>query len=251
MISTESGRRSAVVLLALVLPVAGQAQRDGAMVVPTPVVNPVHVAVHTPVHVSIRVPHNQSANAPTSDSAAVIAVIEAARGANALLCELTARSVESQWGWGGGETDPRAPRDPQLRAALDLARGRRTHPGTVQQLAAALADSDACVRRLAAPLLGRAGPVAYGPLRSALQSDQPPTREAAALGLGFTNDAAVIPALLACLNDQATRVRVACVWALGEIEDERAIGALVRVLREDREAEVRAAAAWAIGSIEG
>jgi HEAT repeat protein len=38
---------------------------------------------------------------------------------------------------------------------------------------------------------------------------------------------------------------------LGEIEDPRAVGALVRLLREDRDADVRAAAAWALGSIEG
>lgn len=186
-----------------------------------------------------------------ADSAAIIAIVESARGANPLICELAARSIENQWGWGGG-SDVRAPREATVRAALDATRGRRPPPSVVGQLAAALRDDDACVRRLAAPLLGRVHTTAaHGALRSALQDERPATREAAAIGLGFSNDAAVIPALLAGLQDTVARVRLACVWALGEIEDPRANGALIRVLREDRDADVRAAAAWALGSIEG
>lgn len=185
------------------------------------------------------------------DSSAVVALVESARGANPVMCELAARSLESQWGWGSGDMDIRAPRDASVRAAIEQTR-RKTPPGMVAQLAASLRADDACVRRLAAPLLARVRTLtANQALRLALQSDQPATREAAALGLGFTGDPAVIPALLAGLQDAEPRVRVACAWALGEIEDDRAIGALVRVLREDRDADVRRAAAWALGSIEG
>ena len=185
------------------------------------------------------------------DSAAALALVEAARGANPVMCELAARSVESQWGW-GGDMGVRAPRDPAVRAAMDQTRGRRTPPGLVTQLAASLRDDDACVRRLAAPMLARMHTAsANQALRVALQHERATTREAAALGLGFTGDPAVIPALLAGTQDAEVRVRVACAWALGEIEDARAVGALVRMLREDRDAEVRAAAAWALGNIEG
>lgn len=188
---------------------------------------------------------------PVGDSAATMAIVESARGANAVLCELAARSVESEWGWGGA-TDGRAPQDVSVRAALDQTRGRRTPPSLVAPLAASLRDDDACVRRMAAPLLARVRTLAANQaLRSALQNERAATREAAALGLGYTGDPAVIPALLGGLQDAEARVRVACAWALGEIEDVRAIGALVRVLREDRDADVRQAAAWALGSIEG
>jgi HEAT repeat protein len=183
-----------------------------------------------------------------------MAIVAAGRGANAVLCELAARSVESEWGWGwgSGAMDVRAPRDGAVRLALEQARGRRTPLSLVPLLAASLRDDDVCVRRLSAPLLARVRtPASNQALRLALQHERATTREAAALGLGFTGDPAVIPALLAGLQDAEARVRVACAWALGEIEDARAIGALVRLLREDRDPDVRRAAAWALGSIEG
>lgn len=178
-------------------------------------------------------------------------VIESVRGANPLQCELMARSIENQWGWWGSQ-DIRGTRDPQVRASLTLISQRKTDEASVPALRAAVADGDACVRRVAAPLLGRIGhPGALTALRSLLRDENPLTREAAAFGLGYSGDSAVIPALLSGLQDNVPRVRIASAWALGEIEDRRALAALVRVLREDRDAEVRAAAAWAIGEIAG
>ena len=189
--------------------------------------------------------------ATVADSAAVMAVVESVRGANPVVCELAARTVENQWGW-GMSSNFRAPRDATVRAALDVTHGRRAPDAAVPALAAALRDDDACVRRLAAPLLGRVRtPATLAALRSALRDERPATRQGAATALGFGEDPAAIPALLGGLQDAEPRVRAACAWALGEIEDSRAIGALVRVLREDRDADVRAAAAWALGSIEG
>jgi len=195
---------------------------------------------------------SQPQNYPVGDSAATLALVEAARGANAVLCELAARTVELQWGWGNSGMDVRAPRDATARLALEQTRGRRTSPSLVPALAASLRDDDDCVRRLAAPLLARVRTLTSNQaLRLALQHERATTREAAALGLGYTGDPAVIPALLAGLQDAEARVRMACAWALGEIEDQRAVGALVRLLREDRDVDVRRAAAWALGSIEG
>ena len=190
---------------------------------------------------------------PAADSAAVGAVLAAVRGANPLLCELAVRTVEQQGGWGGPMSfDLRAPADPAVRAALLAIRQEHVVPSAVPALGAALGDEDACVRRVAAPLLGRvAHATALAALRQALRDERPGTREAAAIGLGYTNNPAVIPALLAGLQDSVARVRVACVVALGEIDDHRAVGALTRLLREDRDDAVRAAAAWAIGEIEG
>ena len=195
-------------------------------------------------------PAQQRSN-PVADSAAVAAIVESVRGANALLCELASRTIEQQWGWGPG-MDIRASRDATTRLALEVTRGRRAPGSTVPVLAAALRDDDPCVRRLASPLLGRVRtPAALAALRTALRDERPATREAAALGLGYTDDSAVIPALLGGLQDAEPRVRAASAWGLGELDDARAIGALVRLLREDRDAEVRAAAAWALGAIEG
>jgi len=45
-------------------------------------------------------------------------------------------------------------------------------------------------------------------------------------------------------------VRAAATWALGEIEDARAIPLLIPVLGEDEDPAVRQVAAWALGEIE-
>ena len=177
-------------------------------------------------------------------------MLAAVRGAGPLLCEMAVRTIESQWGWSWGWDVRR--KDVAVRATLERTSRTDSSGTAVPMLRAALSDSDACVRRLAAPLLGRTRhPSARAALRAALQDTSVDTREAAAYGLGYSEDASVIPALLAGLQDAVPRVRVASAWALGSIEDRRAIGALVRVLREDRDPEVRAAAAWALGEIEG
>lgn len=191
------------------------------------------------------------------DSASVASVLSAVRGASPVLCELAARSVEQHWGWGGwgggvGPWSIRAPRDGGVRAAIEAINSEKLPASVIPLLAQSLGDADACVRRVAAPMLGRIDlPAALQALRAALRDDQAATREAAAIGMGYSENAAAIPALLAGLQDSVARVRVACALALGEIEDRRAIGALVRVLREDRDEDVRAAAAWALGEIEG
>jgi HEAT repeat protein len=185
------------------------------------------------------------------DSAAVAAILAAVRGASPLLCELAARPVENNWGWGGPASDLRAPEDPVARAAMLAIRKDHVAESATPVLAAGLQDEDGCVRRLA-PLLGRIGsPAALASLRQGLRDDRAGTREAAAVGLGYTGNSAVIPALLAGLQDSVARVRSACAMALGAIGDKRATGALTSLLRRDPDGAVRAAAAWAIGSIEG
>ncbi len=189
---------------------------------------------------------------PVADSASVATILGSARGANALMCEMAARMVEQNGGWGGISFDLRAPADPAERSALEAIRRERMPVNAVPMLSAALGDDDACVRRVAAPLLGRVDdPAAWNALRQALRDPRPATREVAAIAMGYAGKPVLIPALLAGLQDAEARVRTACAIALGEISDKRATGALTRLLREDRDSAVRAAAAWAIGSIEG
>ena len=59
-----------------------------------------------------------------------------------------------------------------------------------------------------------------------------------------------VPALVRTLTDVDVSVRQAVVQALGDLDDPRAIQALMRILLEDPVADVRAAAAWALGEIE-
>ena len=153
------------------------------------------------------------------DTTAVRTLLTAMRGSNAVICELASQTIENGGGWGYSEL--RTPVDNAVRNALSVVRRGHVPPQAVGMLAAALSDEDGCVRRVAAPLLGRINtPAAVAALREALGSGNAATRAGAAVGLGYTNNHGVVPAL-------------------------------TRLLREDRDPGVRAAAAWAIGSIEG
>jgi HEAT repeat protein/beta-lactamase regulating signal transducer with metallopeptidase domain len=59
-----------------------------------------------------------------------------------------------------------------------------------------------------------------------------------------------IPALISVLNDSSVNVRLAAVEALGNLQDPRAIDALVQALRTDTDAKVREAAANSLGEID-
>ena len=154
-----------------------------------------------------------------ADTTAVRTLLASVRGANAVICELASQTIENGGGW--GYSDLRTPVDNAVRNALSVVRRGHVPPQAVGMLTAALSDDDGCVRRVAAPLLGRINtPAAVSALRESLGSENPQTRAAAAVGLGYTNNHGVVPTL-------------------------------TRLLREDRDPGVRAAAAWAIGSIEG
>jgi HEAT repeat protein len=72
--------------------------------------------------------------------------------------------------------------------------------------------------------------------------------ELAASALASVGSAA-IPALLGALKHEAWIARRNASWALGAIDDRRAVDPLIQVLR-DREPAVREQAAWALGAID-
>ena len=59
-----------------------------------------------------------------------------------------------------------------------------------------------------------------------------------------------IPALVSVLSDEDVNVRLAAVEALGNLQDPRAVDALVQALRNDTDARVREAAAESLGEID-
>ena len=81
------------------------------------------------------------------------------------------------------------------------------------------------------------------------KAELPPSspRESAAATQG--RDAAV-PGLISVLKDESAAVRLASVQALEQLQDPRAIDALVDVMKGDSDARVREAAASALGSID-
>lgn len=189
--------------------------------------------------------------AQRDDAENVAALIAAVRNANPVLCELAARGAawDGNWQFVG----PAAPLRERNSASATLVRFAASSPKgreVIAPLRAALADPDPCVRRFAAPLLGRTQQdAAVETLVSALRDENPIAREAAAVGLRFAEKPATIDPLSRALEDREASVRAAAAWALGEIEDSRAIPALERTLK-DPEPIVRINAAWALGEIE-
>ena len=187
------------------------------------------------------------------DSAQVRRLLQAARGANTVMCELAAMTVDGRSGWSSGM-------DGAFRAggsADSLARDVTSwvhHEGidatAVPLLRAALSDADWCVRRLAAPVLGRSrDAAAIQAMLAALAASDAATREMGALALGFAEDPRSIAPLVARLRDDSPRVRATAAWALGEIETREAVRPLIDALA-DADAMVRESVAHALGEIE-
>jgi hypothetical protein len=196
----------------------------------------------------------QQRTAPVADSARVRQLLESARGANALVCELAARTVDGRTGWWSGSDAlfaMSASGDSAARDVVTWMQHREVDVTTVPVLRSALADSDACVRRLAAPLLGRVRHAsATDAMLATLGSADAGVRATAALALGFGEDVRGAGALEERLRqDSAPRVRATAAWALGEMERPESAQALIDALK-DQEPLVRQSAARALGEIE-
>lgn len=186
------------------------------------------------------------------DTAAVSKILAVVRGANPLVCEMTARNADGQgwfnsWGSPGGQS---LMIDSASAALLDWVHRTHNDPALVPPLQTALRDEDACVRRVASSLLSHVRhPAAVSAMISALGDTRAGTREVAAFGLGMAEAQGSADALERRLSDDVPAVRRAAAWALGELEARKALPALIQLLARDQDARVRQAAAWAIGNI--
>jgi hypothetical protein len=180
------------------------------------------------------------------DPRRVESFLTAVRGTGAVACELAVRSVSGRnWNGRGG--------DPAARTLVDDVLMRNADAAAVPALRTALGDADACVRRVAAPILGRVDdPSATRALLDALRDPSAPTRAAGATGLAYSGRrraADVRDPLVAALRDADAAVRAASAWALGELRVAGVTSAIAELLR-DRDTGVRRAAAVALGSLE-
>jgi hypothetical protein len=185
-----------------------------------------------------------------ADTARVRALLQAARGTNAVVCELAARTVDGRSGWSSDDMlTARGTADSAAGDVVEWVHDREISAATVPLLRAAIGDSDWCVRRIAAPILGRVhDPSATQAMLAALAAPEAGTREMGALALGFAGDTHTVAPLVARLRDESPRVRATAAWALGEMESKAAVRPLIGVLK-DADASARESAAHALGEV--
>jgi len=185
----------------------------------------------------------------SQDSTYAVQALDAVRGLSPLACDMVVRSLGQGW-W--GEHDRQPDTNPQHIELQRWMTGPSSDPAAVTPLANALSDTDPCVRRVGARLLGHnRHPSAVEALLRALASSAGQSRTAAAIGLGVARQRNTVPRLIAALReDETPSVRAAAAWALGEIDDPRATPVLIQALERDSYPAVRQAAAWALGEMQ-
>ena len=178
-------------------------------------------------------------------------LLSSVRGANGVLCGAVDRSFDT--GYWAHSLSSVIESDFADQRSADIARwvGKRKFSESVLSVVRpALADPDACVRRIAARVAGGTKVTGlHNRLSNELASSDTRTRTAAIFALGFGDSVESIPALRENLNASDRNVRVAAIWALGTIGDASINTTLVSVLERDADPVVRSAAAWAIGRI--
>ena len=101
----------------------------------------------------------------------------------------------------------------------------------------------------AARALVRIGTTSFDPLVKALGNGGATARRNAAWALGALDDQRAVTPLTGSLRDTDERVREQAAWALGAIGDARALAGLTSALK-DSASGVRRQAAWALGAIQ-
>ena len=140
-------------------------------------------------------------------------LLDGMRGANPMQCELALQGMNSWWNNG-----PEPGRDAAAWTVIRHAAHREVEAGSVAMLATALRDTDTCVRRVAARLLGRSElPAARARLIEATRDADPAMRRLGATGLGYMGDKTVTRDLVRMLDDRDPSVRAAAAWAIGSI----------------------------------
>jgi hypothetical protein len=186
---------------------------------------------------------------PAAELDVVQTLLERLRGVNSTACEMAMVALDRS-GWFGRSYWGMSP------LAADSVRvqlpGELHADGTVDALTRSLSDGDACVRRGAASLLGRARSAhATRQLRATMSDASSERRALAVFAAGLSEDSVLAGAVQGLLRDPSEDVRATAAWTLGRMEYRPAIVDLSQLLGSDRSARVRRAAARALGDIAG
>jgi HEAT repeat protein len=186
---------------------------------------------------------------PGPDSSRVARLLTTMGSTDPVACEMLSDQIGNFW-WGGDEwgigrlSDART----DVRAAKDSVSGQVTDPGAIRHLVSSLAADDPCVRRTAAKMLGNST-ISDNELARLFDDASPRVREAALHAAGHEERPGLRGRMETALNSRDDATAAMAAWALGMIEDARAVDPLRRVLR-DPDPILRATAVSALGDIE-
>ena len=190
------------------------------------------------------------------DSSAVAGFLAALAASRPFVCQIAADNLGNNWrqsngGYRGGMLEGEAAQE----AAREALSHRVSDARALARLSDALGDQNLCVRRAAAHLLGQSRePEASRLLRTGLRAGEARVREAAVLGLACADDPASFGELSRALHDKEPAVVRMAAYALGQLEDARAVkplGAPPRLIAAlgDRDPELRIIAAASLSEI--
>lgn len=141
--------------------------------------------------------------------------------------------------------------DDEVRRSAVRALGRTASPDAVPALLALLDDEERPIATHYVTLaLLRIGPAGSRRLETALVTQGPVGRAAAAAVLGWLGETGAVDPLRGALDDPEPQVRACAVEALGRIGMPGAVEEMVGLLEAEQPEEVRLAAATALGRLE-
>jgi len=184
---------------------------------------------------------------PGADSARVARLLNALAHSDPVVCDLIGDQLGNFW---MGSDDARLGRfedAPDVQGTKDSLAGSITDPRAIALLQATIGTDNACVRRVAAKLLGNST-VSAAVLGRLLDDPSPRVRESAAYAAGVGEHRETRAALERRLADTAAVAAMAA-WALGEIQDPASAVALQKAVHATSP-RVRLAGVWALGQFE-
>ncbi|MFN0098758.1 MAG: HEAT repeat domain-containing protein [Gemmatimonadaceae bacterium] len=183
------------------------------------------------------------------DSSRVAALLNTLDTVDPIYCELVSDQIGNYWGFGGSlRIGALSDASPAVRAAKDSLAERVRDTGAIRLLSATLAHDDACVRLVAAKMLGESG-APDDVITARFDDPSARVREAALRAAAAREREPMRARIEALLDARESAVVAMAAFALGEIESRASVNPLTRLLTHAA-ADVRANAVWALGSIE-